>query len=245
MELMAVLLFNIFQKINKIVIFAGIIFTVGIAGVQAGVCASNTDETFGKYSFDNFSASDFSTPFPTNFSGQIPLRKREMTLEQKEEIRLAREEMVQKKIPFTSEEFIRQIKKNKKDNVALMLKAGMSPNIDYFGEYALFYAVKFNKTEIAQMLLDKGADPNTGFDSVLFWAAKNNNTELAKALIEKGAKVNFEELVSSKTILYVALKKNNLELAKILINNGAKIDMPSGLIIDKKNLYDKLGVERF
>ena len=112
---MAVLLFNIFQKINKIVIFAGIIFTVGIAGVQAGVCASNTDETFGKYSFDNFSASDFSTPFPTNFSGQIPLRKREMTLEQKEEIRLAREEMVQKKIPFTSEEFIRQIKKNKKD----------------------------------------------------------------------------------------------------------------------------------
>ncbi len=218
---------------------------ISIISLKPGLCVSNIDETFGKYSFDNFSPSDFSTPFPTNFSGQIPLRKKEMTPEEKEQIRLAREELVQKKIPFTSEEFIKQIKKNKKDNVELMLKAGMSPNIDYFGEYALFYAVKFNKTEIARLLLDKGANPNTGFDSVLFWAAKNNNTELAKALIQKGAKVNFEELVSSKTILYTALKKNNLELAKILIDNGAKIDMASGIIIDKKNLYEKLGIDRF
>ena len=93
----------------------------------------------------------------------------------------------------------------------------MSPNADYFGEYALTYAVKGNKTDIALMLLDKGADPNIGFDSSLFWAAKKNNILLVKTLIEKGAKLDYTDLVSSKTILCTALEKNNIEIAKILL----------------------------
>ena len=202
-------------------------------------------DAYIKYTSDNFSPAEFSTPFTSTFSGQIPLNKKELTPKEKEEIRLAKEEMKAKKIAFSSEEFIKQIKKNKKENVDLMLKAGISPNTDYFGEYAIFYAVKYNKTDIALTLLEKGANPNAGFDSPLFWAAKNNNTELAKALISHGAKLDFSELISSKSILYTALKKNNIEIAKALIENGAKIDKPSAILIDKKNLYTKLGIERF
>ncbi len=201
-------------------------------------------DSYIRYTFDNFSPSEFQTPFTSSFTGQIPLDKQNLTPEEKEKIRLAKELMKRKKLQFSSEEFIKQIKKNKTENVNLMLKAGISPNTDYFGEYAIFYAVKYNKTEIAKMLLEKGANPNAGFDSPLFWAAKNNNTELAKLLIEKGAKLDFTELVTSKSILYTALKKNNLELAKILIDNGAKIDTPSAFIIEKKNLYYKLGIEK-
>ena len=94
-------------------------------------------------------------------------------------------------------------------------------------------------------MLEQGANPNAGFDSPLFWAVKNNNKELTEALIKKGAKLDFTELISSKSILYTALKKNNIEIAKMLIQNGAKIDKRSALLIDKKNLYTKLGIERF
>lgn len=203
------------------------------------------DAYMKKYTFGNFSSSEFSTPFTSSFSGQIPANKKELTPEEKEVIRAAKEQMKIKKLSFSGEEFIKQIKKNKIENVNLMLKAGVSPNTDYFGEYAIFYAVKYNKTEIAKILLEQGANPNAGFDSPLFWAVKNNNKELTEALIKKGAKLDFTELISSKSILYTALKKNNIEIAKMLIQNGAKIDKHSALLIDKKNLYTKLGIERF
>ncbi len=205
---------------------------------------SEERDTYIKYTLDNFSPSELQTPFTSSFSGQIPLNKQNLTPEEKEQMRLAKEKMKEKKLQFSSEEFIKQIKKNKKDNVDLMLKAGISPNIDYFGEYAIFYAVKYNKTDIAKTLLELGANPNAGFDSPLFWAAKNNNTELAKILIDKGAKIDYTELVTSKSILYTALKKNNLELAKILIDKGAKIDGASRVLIEKKNLYAPLGISR-
>lgn len=201
-------------------------------------------DSYIKYTSDNFSPSEFQTPFTSSFTGQIPLNKQNLTPEEKEKIRFAKEQMKAKKLQFSSEEFIKQIKKNKKENVDLMLKAGISPNTDYFGEYAIFYAVKYNKTDIAKTLLEHGANPNAGFDSPLFWAAKNNNTEIAKLLIEKGAKLDFTELVTSKSILYTALKKNNLEIAKTLIDNGAKIDNSSAFIIEKKNLYYKLGIQQ-
>ena len=197
------------------------------------------------YYFDNFSASDFSTPFSSSFTGHIPMKKRELSPEQKEKKRLAKEQLAAKKLQFSSEEFVKQIKKNKIENVKLMLEAGMTPNADYFGEYALIYAVKNNKTDIALLLLEKGADPNIGFDSPLFWAAKKNNLPLAKALIENGAKVDYTELVSSKTILHTTLEKNNIEVAKLLLENGAKMDISSAAIIEKKNLFNKLGIERF
>ena len=126
-----------------------------------------------------------------------------------------------------------------------MMKAGMSPNTDYFGEYALYYAVRNNKTDIALLLLEKGAAPNTGFDSPLFWAVKNNNYELSKALIDAGAKVDYTELVSSKSILYTALKKKHIEIAKLLLKSGAKMDISSAALIKQKNLFGALDIERF
>ncbi len=213
--------------------------------ILLGCIILNMQAVFADYYFDNFSASDFSTPFSSSFTGHIPLKKRDLTPEQKEKIRLAKEELTARKLKFSSEEFVKQIKKNKKENIELMLDAGMSPNADYFGEYSLTYAVKNNKTDIALLLLEKGANPNIGFDSSLFWAAKKNNIPLAKALIENGAKVDYTELVSSKTILCTALEKNNIEIAKILLENGAKIDVDSARIIDKKNLFNKLEIERW
>lgn len=224
------------------------IFNTALLAVLLMGCVFSAQNAMADYYFDNFSVSDYTTPFTTpfasDFSGNIPLRKKELTPEQKETIRLAKEKMAKKKLQFSDKEFIKQIKKNKIKNVELMLEAGMSPNTDYFGEYALFYAVKYNKTDIALLLLEKGANPNTGFDSSLLWATKNNNKTLVSALVKNGVKVDYTDLVSSKTVLYTALKQGYIDIARILIENGAKIDNYSAAIIDKRNLYDTLGVER-
>lgn len=209
----------------------------------------STNPAFCDFSLDDFKDftpnSGISSPFSSSFTGQIPLKKKDLPPEEKEIMRLAKEELAQKKIAYSSEEFVKQIKKGKIENVKLMMKAGMSPNTDYFGEYALYYAVRNNKTDIALLLLEKGAAPNTGFDSPLFWAVKNNNYELSKALIDAGAKVDYTELVSSKSILYTALKKKHIEIAKLLLKSGAKMDISSAALIKQKNLFGALDIERF
>ncbi len=209
----------------------------------------STQPAFCDFSLDDFKeysvGSGLSSPFSPGFSGQIPLGKQDLTPKEKEDVRFAREELNRKKIPYSSEEFIKQIKKNKIDNVKLMMDAGMSPNADYFGEHALYYAARKNKTEIGLLLLEKGASPNIGFDSPVFWAVKNNDYELTKALIESGAKLDYIDFVSSKSILYTALKAGNIKIAKLLLESGTKLDNHSAFLIKKKNLFAKLGVPRF
>ncbi len=218
-----------------------------IFSVQPGFCDFSLDD-FRSYTVNSGLSSPYSSQngsYSPNFSGQIPLKKQDLTPKDREAMSLAREELNQKKILFSAEEFIKQIKKNNFDNVKLMMQAGMSPNTDYFGEYALYYAVRKNRTEIALYLLEKGAAANAGFDSPLFWAAKNGNFKLAKALVENGAKLDYTDLVSSKSILYTAIKNKNYDIAKLLLESGAKMDKYSAFLIKKKNLFDKLGVPRF
>ena len=57
----------------------------------------------------------------------------------------------------------------------------------------LMHAVMFNRTHIAKMLIDNGADANLKNDSgstALMWASVNGNEELVMALIDAGADVN-------------------------------------------------------
>ncbi len=234
-----------YQKRYKMLKF----FTIALTISALSYSIFNVQPAFCDFSLSDFReyspGSGLSSPFSSNFTGQIPLKKQNLSPEDKEKIRLAREELNQKKLAFSSEEFIKQIKKNKIENIKLMLNAGMSPNTDYFGEYALYYAAKKNKTEIALLLLEKGASPDAGFDSPLFWAVKNNNCELSRALIESGANLNYTDLVSSNNILYTALKNKNIEIAKLLLKSGAKMDKHSAYLIKKKNLFDKLQIPRF
>lgn len=204
---------------------------------------------FSDFSLDDFRGysvgSGLSSPYSSGFSGKTPLNKQDLTSKEKEAAKLAREDLNRKKILFSNEELIKQIKKNKIENVKLMLNAGISPNADYFGEHALYYAARNKKTDIGLLLLEKGASPNIGFNSPLFWAAKNNDYRLAAALIKNGAKLDYIDLVSSKSILYTTLKAGHIEVARLLLENGAKPDTSSAFLIKKKNLFNKLGIAKF
>jgi cytohesin len=84
-------------------------------------------------------------------------------------------------------------------------------------------AVMRNKTDIALLLLENKADPNTASASKrtpLHLAVERNNPTVAAALLKAGAKPN-ERDNDGWTPLHHAAAKNQLETAKALLAGGA------------------------
>ena len=84
-------------------------------------------------------------------------------------------------------------------------------------------AILRNKTEIAILLLESGADPNSTNASKrtpLHLAVDRNNPAIAAALLKAGAQPNLRD-ADGWTPLHHAAAKNQLETAKSLLSGGA------------------------
>lgn len=156
----------------------------------------------------------------------------------------AKEELKRRKIPASVDSFIKYVKKNDIEVMQIFTDAGFNVNTDFFTDYPIYYAAKGQKYEAVKFLLEHGADPNLGFNTPLIEAINKKNAPIAKLLMDYGAKVNEEDFVSGRTLLYTALKKEQYEIARELIKHGAKIDAGSKFIIEEKNLYDTLELDR-
>ena len=93
------------------------------------------------------------------------------------------------------------------------------------GETPLIVAAMKGQTEIAALLIAKGAKVNTKTkdgQTALIYAARapEDRSEVAKLLIENGADVNAEDN-KGMTALDYALKKRDIQLFKILMESGA------------------------
>lgn len=141
-----------------------------------------------------------------------------------------------KKLTPNTQCLIQQIKKNKLDNVELLLSYGINPNESYMTQYPIYVAAKENNFAILKMLHEYGAKLDRGFYSELYEALKNKNTQMAQYLLDNKANVNYKDSVTDNTILYMALKNNMLDIAQQIINKGANADRKSVLIIKKKKL---------
>ncbi len=90
------------------------------------------------------------------------------------------------------------------------------------GRSGLYYAIKFDRSKIAELMLRKGANPENESAKlpILNWAIKYDRRKIASLLIEYGANV---ERTDSKlnTPLILAAKSNNLWMCKVLIDRGA------------------------
>lgn len=94
---------------------------------------------------------------------------------------------------------------------------------------ALETACESNFTEIASLLIEKGADVNGigGKGAPLYYAALHGNAALVKFMIEKGAAVNNLNK-DDETALMSATRYGYFDIIKLLVENGAEINTVCG-----------------
>ena len=90
-------------------------------------------------------------------------------------------------------------------------------------EPLLFYAVNGNDVRVAEVMIEKGADPNTmvGGDSALGLAIQGDGVEMVRMLVAKGARVNAKN-GHGKTPLAIAVPRQNKEIIELLKAAGAR-----------------------
>ncbi|MCX6774092.1 MAG: ankyrin repeat domain-containing protein, partial [Candidatus Micrarchaeota archaeon] len=136
---------------------------------------------------------------------------------------------------------------SKMEEVKRLLKAGADVNgMDDSGYTALMCAAKARNREMAEFLLDKGADPNARNTriykmTVLMVACERDNREIAKLLLERGADINARDSRNISALSY-ALHDGQTSMVKFLLERniraGSKEDMRKNLeyaVIRKEN----------
>ncbi|TVZ15862.1 hypothetical protein JM81_2114 [Maribacter sp. MAR_2009_72] len=124
-----------------------------------------------------------------------------------------------------NEFFFKAIREGNYNEVKAMLdkNAVLVNSKDSRGSTPLILATYYDETEIARLLLEKGAkidavdaSGNTALMGVCF----KGFTDIAKLLIDKGAALNERNAMGATCLIYAA-QFNRLEIAKLLIANGA------------------------
>lgn len=88
---------------------------------------------------------------------------------------------------------------------------------------ALHQAVKFNRPEVVELLIDRGADPNRAL--ALLTATGQNYSDMTRLLIGKGVDINYQINGLHKAALIEAATKGFVEMATILLDSGAEINI--------------------
>ena len=107
-----------------------------------------------------------------------------------------------------------------------LLDQGMSPNFrdeTFPHATALQWAVLQGRTEVARLLLDRGADVNAVNDlggTALQIAAWHGHAEIVRLLLERGADIN-RQSNTGWTALHAAARQGHEEVVRILLQQGA------------------------
>ncbi len=109
------------------------------------------------------------------------------------------------------------------ERINLLLSEGISINTqDHKKNTPLCRAVESSKMKVVQILVEAGADVNSGSWPPLCVAVDENNIAIAEYLIAQGANVNAPEgWTALQETPYI---DNNIEMVKLLISNGADVN---------------------
>uniref|UniRef100_A0A8C0ATZ7 Kinase D interacting substrate 220 n=1 Tax=Buteo japonicus TaxID=224669 RepID=A0A8C0ATZ7_9AVES len=112
--------------------------------------------------------------------------------------------------------------------VAELLNCNVSlEHRDLGGWTALMWASYKGRTEVAKLLLEKGANPNiTGMQYSVYpiiWAAGRGHSGIVHLLLQHGAKVNCSDKYGTTPLVWAA-RKGHLECVKYLLQMGADVD---------------------
>jgi hypothetical protein len=129
------------------------------------------------------------------------------------------------KIEMTEASFLTFVAKGDLKTVQLFLDAGMkvdalNPDDD---RTALMIAIDKDQTDIANLLISKGADVNASDDdsiSPLILAAGKGNLDLVKLLLDKNAAVDASD-DDDNTALMAAVRSGKADVVQVLVDRGA------------------------
>lgn len=101
-------------------------------------------------------------------------------------------------------------------------------SVDSDGDTALYWAACRQRVSTAQILLDRGANPNVvgANGSPLRMAAGLGNFEIAGMLLDKGATIDSD--LRMGTPLNMAIKQRQFNMAEYLLSRGANPNRASG-----------------
>ena len=130
------------------------------------------------------------------------------------------------------EQLIRAVRQKDLPEVERLLAAGANPNADevpgFEGRPALFHAAIFGYTDIAQELIDKGANADYGADqgvvTPLMVASLNGAASTVELLIRSGANVNAR--AGKTTALTEATRRGYADVIALLLAAGANPNVP-------------------
>lgn len=157
------------------------------------------------------------------------IKKQYKKIAENDEIRLAKNELYRKGIPFTPDCLAIYIEKNKPEIIDLFLKAKIDSNsTDDLGTPLLNIAVRNENLELTEQLLQSGANLNAisedrGYTAVMD-AVWKGNFEITKYLIDKGADLNTINKEGQNNLV-LAVGANKTEIVKLLAENGADPDI--------------------
>jgi hypothetical protein len=97
----------------------------------------------------------------------------------------------------------------------------------YVAAFGLVRAVETHNTELLQLLLDKGASPDTPYmgGTPLVWACLNKDMKMIKVLVDKGADINFKSRYPNvpydgKSPLDIANESGDPQMVELLLGRG-------------------------
>ena len=144
-------------------------------------------------------------------------------------MRISKQKLLKRGIPYTPDCFGTYIAKNKAEIVHEFLEAGMSINArDDLGTPMLNIACRNDNFDFVQMIYDLGAEINAvsedrGYTAVMD-AVWRGNEKITKFLIEKGADLNTINKEGQNNLI-LAVGANRESLVKLLVENGADPDV--------------------
>ncbi len=101
---------------------------------------------------------------------------------------------------------------------------------DRLGRTAFYYAIMYNKTEAAKLLMAHGAKDTNPREQKsrgrmpIHYAAMKGNIEIIKLLLASGVDVNTKEKDGTTPLMIAASNENNVQTADFLLKNGADIN---------------------
>lgn len=139
------------------------------------------------------------------------------------------------------EDLRRAAMKGDTDRVKAQLSRGANVNHRYGGWTILMFVARAGHTEVGNILLENGADPNAKSPdgtSALTIAAEYGHADIIKLLLAKGADVNLRNNHGNTALMYGA-EYGHPQVVKVLIAAGADLnardnDRETALIIAKR-----------